>query len=89
MKKGVIFLNLSRGIVVDYKALAKNLNSRKIRGAAIDVFENEPEKNGNVFESPLKNLKNVILTPHIGGSTEEAQKAIGEYVSERIVKNFL
>jgi len=87
MKPGACFLNLSRGFVVDHEALAANLRSGRIAGAAVDVFPNEPTARGP-FISPLQNLPNVILTPHIGGSTEEAQQNIGEFVSSRLV-NYL
>jgi D-3-phosphoglycerate dehydrogenase len=85
MRPGAHFLNLSRGFVVDHEALAENLNSGKIAGAAVDVFPNEPES-GGVFQSPLQGLPTVILTPHIGGSTEEAQQNIGQFVSSRLVE---
>ena len=85
MKEGVIFLNLSRGFVVDIKALSKYISNGKIHGAAIDVFEMEPGKSGSGFESELQDMPNVILTPHIGGSTEEAQKNIAEFVSHKII----
>lgn len=85
MKHGAFFLNLSRGFVVDYEALAFYLKNEKLKGAAIDVFPKEPGQ-GEPFSSPLQNLPNVILTPHIGGSTEEAQQSIGEFVSSRILK---
>ncbi len=84
MKEGACFLNLSRGFVVDHEALAACLKSGKVAGAAIDVFPKEPES-GAGFVSPLQGLKNVILTPHIGGSTEEAQENIGQFVSTRLV----
>jgi D-3-phosphoglycerate dehydrogenase len=84
MKPGACFLNLSRGFVVDHEALASHLKSGGISGAAVDVFPNEPETKGP-FASPLQNLPNVILTPHIGGSTEEAQQNIGQFVSSRLV----
>ncbi|GAC1387905.1 MAG: phosphoglycerate dehydrogenase [Ginsengibacter sp.] len=87
-KKGSILINYARGEVVDLDALAKHLKSEHISGAAIDVFPKEPEKNGDLFSSPLQGLKNVILTPHIGGSTEEAQQNIGEDVSSKLF-NFL
>ena len=83
MKQGVIFLNLSRGHIVDVKALAKAVKSGKVAGAAVDVFPYEPANNKEKFASELCGLKNIILTPHIGGSTEEAQKNIAEYVSAR------
>jgi D-3-phosphoglycerate dehydrogenase / 2-oxoglutarate reductase len=85
MKPGSHFLNLSRGFVVDHDALAQNLQSGKIVGAAVDVFPHEPET-GGIFQSPLQGLPNVILTPHIGGSTEEAQQNIGQFVSSRLVE---
>ena len=79
MKDGVIFMNLSRGHVVDIAALADAIKSGKIAGAAVDVFPKEPKTNNEAFESELIGLPNVILTPHIGGSTEEAQENIGYY----------
>ncbi len=85
MKEGSIFLNLSRGRVVDLNSLAKFIKQGKIRGAAIDVFPNEPKNRDEKFESGLQSLPNVILTPHIGGSTIEAQKNIAEYVSYKII----
>ncbi|MBO9639186.1 MAG: phosphoglycerate dehydrogenase, partial [Siphonobacter aquaeclarae] len=85
MKDGVVFLNLSRGHVVDVKALAAALKSGKIRGAAVDVFPSEPKTNDEAFESELRGLPNVILTPHIGGSTEEAQASIGEFVPNKLL----
>ena len=86
MKPGVIFLNLSRGHVVDIEALVANLKSGKIHGAAVDVFPYEPKNNDEPFVSELQGLKNVILTPHIGGSTEEAQEDIGHYVANKIIQ---
>lgn len=83
-KKGAILINYARGEVVDLSALAKALKDGDISGAAIDVFPWEPEKNGDRFETPLQGLSNVILTPHIGGSTEEAQQNIGEDVSIKL-----
>ncbi len=80
-----IFLNLSRGFVVDHAALRRNIESGHIAGAAIDVFPKEPKGNGEEFVSELRGLENVILTPHIGGSTEEAQQDIGEFVSGKLV----
>ncbi|HYJ90037.1 MAG TPA: phosphoglycerate dehydrogenase [Pyrinomonadaceae bacterium] len=85
-KKGACFLNYSRGDVVDLKALKKALSSGKLAGAAVDVFPHEPEKKGDVFTSELQNLPNVILTPHIGGSTEEAQAHIGLDVTAKLIK---
>lgn len=86
MKTGVIFLNLSRGSVVNYEALANAVRSGKVGGAGIDVFPNEPKSNADPFESVLQGLPNVILTPHIAGSTVEAQRNIANYVSERLLK---
>jgi D-3-phosphoglycerate dehydrogenase len=83
-KKGSILINYARGEVVDLDALRKCLVEGQLSGAAIDVFPWEPEKNGDRFETPLQELPNVILTPHIGGSTEEAQENIGEDVSQKL-----
>jgi D-3-phosphoglycerate dehydrogenase len=83
-KKGSILLNYARGEVVDLDALAKALQEGALSGAAIDVYPWEPEKNGDRFTTPLQGLSNVILTPHIGGSTEEAQENIGEDVSNKL-----
>ena len=88
MQKSSIFLNYSRGDVVDLNALKKFIDSGKISGAAIDVFPEEPEKNGDEFSSDLQNLPNVILTPHVGGSTEEAQANIGLDVTAKLI-NYL
>ena len=85
MKKGVIFLNLSRGHVVNIEALAANIKNGKVKGAAVDVYPYEPHGNDEKFISELQNLKNVLLTPHIGGSTEEAQKNIGNFVPSKII----
>lgn len=84
MKDGACFLNLSRGFVVDHEALAAHLKAGKLSGAAIDVFPKEPES-GAGFESVLRELPNVILTPHVGGSTEEAQANIGSFVSAKLL----
>lgn len=84
MKKGAILLNYARGEVVDLDALAAAIKDGHLGGAAIDVFPWEPEKNGDKFTSPLMGLPNVILTPHIGGSTEEAQMNIGDDVSNKL-----
>jgi D-3-phosphoglycerate dehydrogenase len=84
MKEGACLINLSRGFVIDHGALAHHLKSGKVAGAAIDVFPQEPESGGE-FKSALRGLPNVILTPHIGGSTEEAQQNIGQFVSARMV----
>lgn len=83
-KKGSILINYARGEVVDLDALAVFLKDGSLSGAAIDVFPVEPEKNGDDFSSPLQNISNVLLTPHIGGSTEEAQLNIGEDVSMKL-----
>jgi D-3-phosphoglycerate dehydrogenase len=83
-KKGSILLNYARGEVVDIDALAKAIESGHLSGAGIDVFPWEPEKNGDPFTSPLQGLPNVLLTPHIGGSTEEAQQNIGVDVSQKL-----
>lgn len=83
-KKGAILINYARGEVVDLEALRKHILEGHIGGAAVDVFPWEPEKNGDRFQSPLQDLPNVILTPHIGGSTEEAQQNIGEDVSVKL-----
>jgi D-3-phosphoglycerate dehydrogenase len=86
MKKGACLLNASRGTVVDIDALAAALKSGHLGGAAVDVYPEEPETNSDGFASPLRGLSNVILTPHIGGSTEEAQEAIGKEVSAALIK---
>lgn len=83
-RKGTILLNYARGEVVDIDAVAKALESGQLGGAGIDVFPWEPEKNGDVFKTQLQGLTNVILTPHIGGSTEEAQQNIGVDVSQKL-----
>jgi D-3-phosphoglycerate dehydrogenase len=85
MKDGALFLNLSRGFVVDLDALADALRNGKLAGAAVDVFPEEPTGNGLPFASPLSGLPNVILTPHIGGSTREAQRNIADFVSGTLV----
>src|SRR4029077_9920117 len=79
-----LFLNLSRGFVVDHAALRRNIESGHIAGAAVDVFPDEPKGKGDEFISELRGLPNVILTPHIGGSTEEAQQDIGEFVAGKL-----
>ena len=83
-KTGSILVNYARGEVVDLDALAQAIKEKHIAGAAIDVFPVEPEKNGDVFTSPLQGISNVLLTPHIGGSTEEAQENIGEDVGIKL-----
>lgn len=85
MKPGALLLNLSRGHVVDVGALAQAIGAGRIGGAALDVFPEEPRTNDDPFDSPLMGLRNVILTPHVGGSTEEAQEAIGEFAAERLL----
>lgn len=87
-KKGAILINYARGEVIDLPELRKALLEGHLGGAAIDVYPEEPEKNGDRFSTPLQGLSNVILTPHIGGSTEEAQQNIGEDVSNKLF-NFL
>ncbi len=86
MKPGAILINASRGTVVEIEPLAEALRTRKLLGAAIDVFPIEPRSNEDEFRSPLRGLDNVILTPHIGGSTMEAQANIGVEVAEKLVK---
>lgn len=83
-KRGAILINYARGEVVDLEALRKEILEGNISGAAVDVYPWEPEKNGDHFQTPLQDLPNVILTPHIGGSTEEAQQNIGEDVSIKL-----
>jgi D-3-phosphoglycerate dehydrogenase len=85
MKEGVILLNLSRGHVVNLEALKKHLEKGKVAGAAIDVFPNEPRDGNEPFVSPLQHLPNVLLTPHVGGSTEEAQEDIASFVSNKLL----
>ncbi len=85
LQKEAIFLNYSRGDIVDLDALKTSIENGAISGAAIDVFPQEPEKNGDAFETILQNLPNVILTPHIGGSTEEAQANIGLDVTAKLI----
>ena len=86
MKRGAYLLNASRGTVVQIPALAAGLRSGHLAGAAIDVFPEEPESNGQSFHSELQGLPNVILTPHIGGSTTEAQESIGREVATSLTK---
>jgi D-3-phosphoglycerate dehydrogenase len=85
MKKGVIFINLSRGHIVDIHALRENILSGRVAGCAIDVYPYEPVSNDEEFQSELRELPNTILTPHIGGSTSEAQENIGNYVPGKIM----
>ncbi len=84
MKQDSLFLNLSRGFVVDVEALRDHLVEGHIAGAAVDVYPEEPKANGMEFTSPLRGLHNVILTPHIGGSTQEAQYEIGQFVGNKL-----
>lgn len=84
MRPRSLFLNLCRGMVVDHHALVENLHSGHIAGAAIDVFPEEPKTSGDPFTSELQNIPNVILTPHIGGSTQEAQQDIGRFVAGKL-----
>ena len=85
MKPRSIFINASRGMVVDDAALRANILSGHLAGAAIDVFPIEPKAQGDPFESPLRGLDNVILTPHVGGSTQEAQEEIGHFVANKLI----
>lgn len=86
MKEGAIFINAARGTVVDIDALCVALKNKKVGGAAIDVFPVEPRNNQEEFISPLREFDNVILTPHVGGSTMEAQESIGSEVAEKLAK---
>ncbi|AIT09017.1 3-phosphoglycerate dehydrogenase [Candidatus Francisella endociliophora] len=86
MKENAVLINASRGNVVDIPALTKVLENGKLKGAAIDVFPKEPSSKGETFESPLRNFDNVFLTPHIGGSTIEAQENIANEVSAKLIK---
>lgn len=86
MKAGAIFINASRGFVVDIEILADLLTKGRIAGAAIDVFPDEPKNNQDIFISPLQNLTNVLLTPHVGGSTIEAQEKIAQRVTNKIIE---
>ena len=85
MRPGSLLLNLSRGFVVDEMALREHLQSGHLAGAAVDAFATEPSGRGEPFVSALRGLDNVILTPHIGGSTQEAQQDIGRFVSAKLV----
>lgn len=84
MKDGAILINLSRGFVVNIDALKEAMETKKISGAAVDVYPSEPRANG-AFETPLQGLDNMILTPHVGGSTEEAQRDIADFVPNKIM----
>jgi D-3-phosphoglycerate dehydrogenase len=85
MKPRAMFINASRGMVVDYESLRDHIVSGHVSGAAVDVFPVEPKAQGDEFESVLRGLDNVILTPHVGGSTQEAQEEIGRFVSGKLV----
>jgi D-3-phosphoglycerate dehydrogenase len=84
MRRRSLFLNLSRGFVVDHEALREHVLSGHIAGAAVDVFPDEPREQGDAFTSVLRGLPNVILTPHVGGSTQEAQHDIGRFVAGKL-----
>jgi D-3-phosphoglycerate dehydrogenase len=86
MKPGARLINASRGTVVDIDALVDALKSERLAGAAVDVFPLEPKASGDEFVSPLRGFDNVLLTPHVGGSTEEAQQNIGTEVAEKLIK---
>ncbi|MEN3305466.1 MAG: D-3-phosphoglycerate dehydrogenase / 2-oxoglutarate reductase [Micromonosporaceae bacterium] len=86
MRPGSLFLNLSRGFVIDHAALRRHLVDGRLAGAAVDVFPKEPKGRGDEFQSELRGLPNVILTPHIGGSTEEAQADIGGFVAGKLAQ---
>jgi D-3-phosphoglycerate dehydrogenase len=86
MKNGALLINASRGTVVDIDALVEALKSQRFAGAGMDVFPVEPKTAGDEFISPLRSMDNVILTPHVGGSTEEAQQNIGLEVAEKLIK---
>ncbi len=86
MQPGAVLINASRGTVVDIDALVEALRSQRLAGAAIDVFPSEPKTAGEEFVSPLRGFDNVLLTPHVGGSTEEAQQSIGIEVAEKLIK---
>jgi D-3-phosphoglycerate dehydrogenase / 2-oxoglutarate reductase len=85
-KNSAVLINYARGTVVDLQVIAKAIKNKQLAGIAVDVFPIEPEKNGDSFESPLQNLPNVLLTPHIGGSTVEAQNNIGEDVASKLLQ---
>jgi D-3-phosphoglycerate dehydrogenase / 2-oxoglutarate reductase len=85
LRDGAVLINMSRGFVLDLEALEEALDSGKVRGAALDVFPREPKRDGDPFESPLRGRPNVLLTPHIGGSTEEAQESIARFVPDKLL----
>jgi D-3-phosphoglycerate dehydrogenase len=86
LKRGSLLINASRGTVLDCEALAEAIRNKHIAGAAIDVFPEEPSSNSDPFRSVLQEFENVILTPHIGGSTQEAQENIGYEVTEKLIR---
>lgn len=86
MKDGVVFINLSRGHIVDIDSLTENIKNGKIHGASVDVFPEEPLTNDHPFKSPLMGMRNTILTPHVGGSTLEAQENIADFVPSKIIE---
>ncbi|MEM6327243.1 MAG: phosphoglycerate dehydrogenase [Bacteroidota bacterium] len=86
MKPGAVLLNASRGSVVDLEALAEALREERLRGAAVDVFPREPKSKQETFESPLQGIDRALLTPHVGGSTEEAQANIGREVAGKLIR---
>ena len=86
MKKDSILINASRGSVVVIDSLAEHLKNGKLLGAAVDVFPEEPKSNADEFFSPLRGIDNVLLTPHVGGSTQEAQQNIGREVAEKFIQ---
>ena len=86
MKKGSYLINASRGSVVNIKALAESLKSKHLAGAAVDVYPSEPKSNSDGFQSELQNCKNVILTPHIGAQTKEAQSLAANVIAEKIIQ---
>src|SRR5215467_8701130 len=86
MKPGARLINAARGTVVDIEALVDALRRKHISGAALDVFPEEPKGAGDEFESPLREFENVLLTPHVGGSTEEAQANIGAEVAQKLIR---
>jgi D-3-phosphoglycerate dehydrogenase len=86
MRSGAVLINTARGSVVDIDALTRALETAHLAGAAVDVFPEEPSSNEEEFISPLRKFDNVIITPHIGGSTVEAQQNIGKEVAEKLIK---
>jgi D-3-phosphoglycerate dehydrogenase len=86
MRPGARLINAARGTIVDIEALTAALKENRLSGAALDVFPEEPRKAGDEFMSPLRGMENVLLTPHIGGSTEEAQENIGREVAGKLIR---